>query len=344
MIIIMDPRATGDEIESVTQEIQKIGFRPFMNPGVERKVIAVLGELDVRKADLIDHFQAMAGVARVELISDLWKLASRSYHPDNSVINAGGALIGGNEIVVAAGPCSVESEEQMLQLAHEAKAAGAKLLRGGAFKPRSSPYAFQGLGEEGLRILAKASDETGLPVVTEVMDTHDVDMVCRYADVLQIGTRNMQNYALLKRVGSTGYPVLLKRGLGSKIRDLLMSAEYIISEGNQNVILCERGITTFEDSTRNTTDINAVPVLKNWTHLPVILDPSHATGNWQYVGPVAKAAVAAGADGLLIEIHADPAHALSDGPQSLKPSKFIQLMGQLRLIALAVDRTMGDGG
>jgi len=344
MIIIMDPRATGDEIESVTQEIQKIGFRPFMNPGVERKVIAVLGELDVRKADLIDHFQAMAGVARVELISDLWKLASRSYHPGDSVINAGGALIGGNEIVVAAGPCSVESEEQMLQLAHEAKAAGAKLLRGGAFKPRTSPYAFQGLGEEGLRILAKASDETGLPVVTEVMDTHDVDMVCRYADVLQIGTRNMQNYALLKRVGSTGYPVLLKRGLGSKIRDLLMSAEYIISEGNQNVILCERGITTFEDSTRNTTDINAVPVLKNWTHLPVMLDPSHATGNWQYVGPVAKAAVAAGADGLLIEIHADPAHALSDGPQSLKPSKFRQLMGQLRLIAQAVDRTMGDGG
>ena len=343
MIIIMDPRATGDEIESVTQEIQKIGFRPFMNPGVERKVIAVLGELDVRKADLIDHFQAMAGVARVELISDLWKLASRSYHPANSVINAGGALIGGNEIVVAAGPCSVESEEQMLQLAHEAKAAGAKLLRGGAFKPRTSPYAFQGLGEEGLRILAKASDETGLPVVTEVMDTHDVDLVCRYADVLQIGTRNMQNYALLKRVGSTGYPVVLKRGLGSKIRDLLMSAEYIISEGNQNVILCERGITTFEDSTRNTTDINAVPVLKNWTHLPVILDPSHATGNWQYVGPVAKAAVAAGADGLLIEIHADPAHALSDGPQSLKPSKFRQLMGQLRLIAQAVDRTMGDG-
>jgi len=344
MIIIMDPRATGDEIESVTQEIQKIGFRPFMNPGVERKVIAVLGELDVRKADLVDHFQAMAGVVRVELISDLWKLASRSYHPANSVINAGGALIGGNEIVVAAGPCSVESEEQMLQLAHEAKAAGAKLLRGGAFKPRTSPYAFQGLGEEGLRILAKASDETGLPVVTEVMDTHDVDMVCRYADVLQIGTRNMQNYALLKRVGSTGYPVLLKRGLGSKIRDLLMSAEYIISEGNQNVILCERGITTFEDSTRNTTDINAVPVLKNWTHLPVMLDPSHATGNWQYVGPVAKAAVAAGADGLLIEIHADPAHALSDGPQSLKPSKFRQLMGQLRLIAQAVDRTMGDGG
>ena len=344
MIIIMNPRATGDEIESVTQEIQKIGFRPFMNPGVERKVIAVLGELDVRKADLIDHFQAMAGVVRVELISDLWKLASRSYHPGNSIINAGGVKIGGDEIIVVAGPCSVESEEQMLQLAHEAKAAGAKLIRGGAFKPRTSPYAFQGLGEEGLRILAKASDETGLPVVTEVMDTHDVDMVCRYADVLQIGTRNMQNYALLKRVGSTGYPVVLKRGLGSKIRDLLMSAEYIISEGNQNVILCERGITTFEDSTRNTTDINAVPVLKNWTHLPVMLDPSHATGNWQYVGPVAKAAVAAGADGLLIEIHADPAHALSDGPQSLKPSKFRLLMGQLRLIARAVDRTMGDGG
>lgn len=342
MIIIMDTRATKDEVESVTQEIEKIGFRPFMNPGVERKVIAVLGELDVRKADLVDHFQAMRGVARVELISDLWKLASRSYHPTDSIIEIGDVKVGGEEVVVAAGPCSVESEAQMIDLAHEAKAAGARLIRGGAFKPRTSPYAFQGLGEEGLKMLAKAGKETGLPVVTEVMDTHDVDLVCKYADVLQIGTRNMQNYALLKRVGTTGHPVVLKRGLGSKIRDLLMSAEYIISEGNQNVILCERGITTFEDSTRNTTDINAVPVLKNWTHLPVMLDPSHATGHWQYVGSVAKAAVAAGADGLLIEIHADPAHAMSDGPQSLKPSKFVELMGQLRLVAQAVGRTMAE--
>ena len=334
----MHTSATPDEVESVQQEIKKIGFRPFMNPGVERKVIAVLGELDVHKADLVEHFQVMPGVARVELISDLWKLASRSYHPQGSIVRIGNVAVGGDEVIVVAGPCSVESEAQTLEIAEQVKAAGAKMLRGGAFKPRTSPYSFQGLGEEGLKILAKAREETGLPIVTEVMDTHEVDLVCRYADVLQIGTRNMQNYSLLKKVGSTGHPVLLKRGLGSKIRDLLMSAEYIISEGNTQVILCERGITTFEDSTRNTTDINAIPVLKNWTHLPVMLDPSHATGNWQYVGPVAKAAIAAGADGLLIEVHNDPTHAMSDGPQSLTPDRFGELMTQLGRVAEAVDR------
>ncbi len=340
MIIIMDPQATADEVESVQDEIVSIGLRPFVNPGVERKVIAVLGELDVQKADLVEHFEAMPGVARVELISDLWKLASRSYHPGNSVVKVGDIAIGAERVAVAAGPCSVESEEQTIALAHQVKAAGAVLLRGGAFKPRTSPYSFQGLGERGLQILAKAREETGLPVVTEVMDTYEVDLVRKYADILQIGTRNMQNYSLLKKVGSLGHPVLLKRGLGSKIRDLLMSAEYIISEGNHQVILCERGITTFEDSTRNTTDINAIPVLKNWTHLPVMVDPSHATGYWQYVGAVARAGVAAGADGLLIEVHNDPAHAMSDGPQSLRPDKFEHLMGQLRQIARAVDRDM----
>lgn len=340
MIIIMNPAATKAEVESVKQEIKRIGFKPFMNPGVERKVIAVLGELDVRKADLVDQFHSMPGVARVELISDLWKLASRSYHPEGSIVQVGDVVIGGNEVPVIAGPCSVESEEQTVKIAEMVKAAGAKMLRGGAFKPRTSPYSFQGLGEEGLKILAKAREETGLPVVTEVMDTHEVDLVCEYADMLQIGTRNMQNYALLKKVGSTGHPVILKRGLGSKIRDLLMSAEYIISEGNTNVVLCERGITTFEDSTRNTTDINAIPVLKHWTHLPVMVDPSHATGNWQYVGPVAKAAVAAGADGILVEVHNDPSHAMSDGPQSLTPEKFNTLMSQLRRVAEAVDRTI----
>lgn len=340
MIIIMDPQANEQEVESIQQEIRKIGFRPFMNPGVERKVIAVLGELDVRKADLVDHFQAMSGVSRVELISNLWKLASRSYHPEPTVITIGDVKIGSETVVVAAGPCSVETERQTIEIAYQVKAAGAKLLRGGAFKPRTSPYSFQGLGEEGLKILARAREETGLPIVTEVMDTHEVDLVCKYADVLQIGTRNMQNYALLKKVGSTGHPVLLKRGLGSKIRDLLMSAEYIIAEGNDRVMLCERGITTFEDSTRNTTDINAVPVLKNWTHLPVIVDPSHATGEWHYVGPIARAAVAAGADGLIVEVHNDPAHAMSDGPQSLRPDKFEALMQQLGKIATAVDRHM----
>lgn len=338
MIIIMNPQATEEEVDSVQQEIRRIGFRPFMNPGVERKVIAVLGELDVRKADLVDHFQAMEGVSRVELISDLWKLASRSYHPEPTVININGVRVGEKDIVVTAGPCSVETERQTIDIAYSVKAAGAKLLRGGAFKPRTSPYSFQGLGEEGLKILAKAREETGLPIVTEVMDTHEVDLVCRYADVLQIGTRNMQNYSLLKKVGSTSKPVLLKRGLGSKIRDLLMSAEYIISEGNNQVMLCERGITTFEDSTRNTTDINAVPVLKEWTHLPIMLDPSHATGEWRYVGSIAKAAVAAGVDGLLLEVHNDPAHAMSDGPQSLRPERFEDLMSQLRRVAEAVDR------
>ncbi|MGC8861548.1 MAG: 3-deoxy-7-phosphoheptulonate synthase [Armatimonadota bacterium] len=340
MIIIMDPQATEADVESVTAEIARIGFRPFINPGVERKVIAVLGELDVRKADLVEHFQAMPGVARVELISDLWKLASRQYHPENTLVRVGDVTIGGRDVVVAAGPCSVEEEAQTIEIAHQVKAAGAKLLRGGAFKPRTSPYSFQGLGEKGLRILARAREETGLPVVTEVMDTDQVDLVCKYADILQIGTRNMQNYPLLKKVGSSGRPVLLKRGLGSKIKDLLMSAEYIISEGNHQVILCERGITTFEDSTRHTTDINAIPVLKHWTHLPVMLDPSHATGNWQYVGAVSKAAVAAGADGLLIEVHNDPQHAMSDGPQSLRPDKFAILMNELRRIADAVDKRL----
>jgi len=340
VIIIMSTQATEEEVEAVQEEIRRIGFRPFINPGVERKVIAVLGELNVQKADLVDHFQVMPGVARVELISDLWKLASRSYHPEGTVIDVRGVKIGARDVVVAAGPCSVESESQTIELAHQVKSAGAKLLRGGAFKPRTSPYSFQGLGEEGLRILAQAREETGLPVVTEVMDTHEVDLVCRYADVLQIGTRNMQNYALLKKVGATGHPVLLKRGLGSRLRDLLMSAEYIISEGNHQVILCERGITTFEDSTRNTTDINAVPVLKDWTHLPVMLDPSHATGNSRYVESISKAAVAAGADGLLIEVHNDPAHAMSDGPQSLTPEVFYDLMQRVRKVAEAVDRSV----
>jgi len=338
LIIIMDTHATDDESRSVQEEIRRIGLRPFVNPGVERKVIAVLGEVDVKKADLVEHFQAMSGVARVELISDLWKLASRSYHPEPTVVRVGEVAIGGDKVCVAAGPCSVESLEQVSMLAHQVKASGACLLRGGAFKPRSSPYSFQGLGEEGLKILAEARAETGLPIVTEVMDTHEVDMVVKYADVLQIGTRNMQNYSLLKKVGSTGHPVLLKRGLGSRLRDLLMSAEYIISEGNHNVILCERGITTFEDATRNTTDINAIPVLKHWTHLPVMLDPSHATGDWRYVGSIAKAAVAGGADGLMIEVHNDPAHAMSDGPQSLRPDKFEVLMSQLKRVAEAVDR------
>jgi 3-deoxy-7-phosphoheptulonate synthase len=332
--------AEPEEVQHVEQEIEQIGLRPFINPGVERKVIAVLGEIDVRKADLVEHFATMRGVDRVELISQLWKLASRLCHPEDTIVNAAGVKIGSGQVIVAAGPCSVETEDQTIELAEQVKAAGAHLFRGGAFKPRTSPYSFQGLGEKGLKILAKAREKTGLPVVTEVMDTHEVDLVIKYADILQIGTRNMQNYALLKHVGVAGRPVLLKRGLGSKVRDLLMSAEYIMAEGNTNVILCERGITTFEDSCRNTTDINAIPVLKNWTHLPVMVDPSHATGEWRYVSPIARAAVAAGADGLLIEVHNDPANAMSDGAQSLKPTKFSLLMKEVSKIATAIDRTL----
>lgn len=336
----MRTEATPEQVQEIEDEIQRIGCRPFINPGVERKVIAVLGAIDARKGDLVEHFSAFPGVARVELISHLWKLASREYHPSDSVIDVAGVDVGAKDVVVAAGPCSIESEEQTIDMAHAVKAAGARFLRGGAFKPRTSPYAFQGLGEQGLQFMAKAREETGLPVVTEVMDTHEVDLVARYADCLQIGTRNMQNYALLKRVGTLQKPVLLKRGLGARLKDLLMSAEYIMSEGNPNVILCERGITTFEDSTRNTTDINAIPVLKHWTHLPVILDPSHATGDWRYVGSISKAAVAGGADGLIIEVHPDPIHAMSDGPQSLTPEKFTVLMEQIRRVASAVDRRL----
>ncbi len=336
-------QATPDEVQKVEQEIESIGLRPFINPGVERKVIAVLGEVDVHKADLAEHFSMMAGVERVELISQLWKLTSRSYHPEDTIVDVAGVKIGGKQLTITAGPCSVENEQQTLEVAEAVKSAGAHLFRGGAFKPRTSPYSFQGLGEEGLKILAKAREKTGLPIITEVMDTHEVELVAKYADILQVGTRNMQNYALLKKVGATGQPVLLKRGLGSKVRDLLMSAEYIMAEGNNKVILCERGITTFEDSCRNTTDINAIPVLKNWTHLPVMVDPSHATGDWRYVGPIALAAVAAGADGLLIEVHNDPSRALSDGPQSLKPKRFAELMGQISKIAEVVNRQCGTG-
>ncbi|MGQ9924617.1 MAG: 3-deoxy-7-phosphoheptulonate synthase [Armatimonadota bacterium] len=340
MIIIMNPAARPESIKAVEDAIRSLGLRPFLNPGVERKVIAVLGEMGLRKADLVERFSIMPDVDRVELISELWKLASRTYHPEDSVIDVCGVKIGGPEVVVMAGPCSVESEEQTIGVARAVKAAGAKMLRGGAFKPRTSPYSFQGLGEEGLKILARAREETGLPIVTEVMDPHEVDLVEQYADVLQIGARNMQNYSLLKRVGSSGRAVLLKRGMGSKVKDLLMSAEYILSEGNHSVILCERGITTFEDSTRNTTDINAIPVLKNWTHLPVVLDPSHSTGDWKLVPAIARAGVASGADGLMIEVHNDPQHALSDGMQSLHPDRFAELMESLRAVASAVGRSI----
>jgi 3-deoxy-7-phosphoheptulonate synthase len=343
MVIIMRTEATPDEIQAVIDAVEDSGFRAFVNPGVERKVIALLGAVDVEKASLADRFASMPGVERVAPISEPYKLASRQTHPDDTVVRVGRVRIGGPRLAIIAGPCSVESRAQTLEVAHAVRAAGANLLRGGAFKPRTSPYAFQGLGREGLEILAQARAETGLPIVTEALDPHDLPLVMHYADVIQIGARNMQNFRLLQRVGQCGKPVLLKRGPGSRVRDLLMACEYIMLEGNRQVILCERGITSFEDATRYTTDINAVPVLKRLSHLPVILDPSHATGDWRYVTPLARAAIAAGADGIMVEVHPRPQDALSDGPQSLEPEKFVRLMREVGKVARAVGRRMPVG-
>jgi 3-deoxy-7-phosphoheptulonate synthase len=338
MVIIMEQGAEPAQIDGVIAAVEREGLTPFVNPGVERKVIAVLGAIDTAKAQLADRFMNLHGVERVTLISEPYKLSSRGYHPEDTVVDVKGVRIGGPEIVVIAGPCSIESREQALQTAHAVKAAGAKLLRGGAFKPRTSPYSFQGLGKEALHILAECREKTGLPIVTEIMDPHDLPVVCEYADVLQVGARNMQNFRLLARLGKTGKPVLLKRGPGSRIREMLQAAEYIMVGGNPDVMLCERGIITFEDATRNTTDINAIPVLKQWSHLPVILDPSHSTGHSRWVGAISRAGVAAGADGLIVEVHPNPAEALSDGAQSLLPEKFAQLMQEVKRVAWAVGR------
>jgi 3-deoxy-7-phosphoheptulonate synthase len=282
----------------------------------------------------------MAGVMDVMSVAHPFKIASREYNPDNSVIPLGNAQVGAEDLALIAGPCSVEGRSEILEIAHAVKEAGATALRGGAFKPRTSPYSFQGLGEEGLRLLALAREETGLPVVTEVMAPELVPLVTQYADILQIGARNMQNYALLHAVGEARHPVMLKRGMMATVEELLMAAEYILSHGNERVILCERGIRTFETYTRNTIDINAVPLLRQLSHLPVIVDPSHGTGKWELVAPVARAAVAAGADGLMIEVHPNPTDALSDGAQSLKPKRFATLMESIDAIAAAVGRTL----
>ncbi|HEU4753525.1 MAG TPA: 3-deoxy-7-phosphoheptulonate synthase, partial [Armatimonadota bacterium] len=279
---------------------------------------------------------------RVTLISEPYKLSSRGYHHEDTVVDVNGVKIGGPEVVIIGGPCSVESREQVLETGRAVKAAGGKLLRGGAFKPRTSPYSFQGLGEEALQILAEAREETGLPIVTEVLDPDDLEMVTRYADVFQVGARNMCNFRLLQRLGRTNKPVLLKRGPSAKLREMLQAAEYIMVEGNHQVILCERGIISFDDATRNTTDINAIPVLKQWSHLPVILDPSHSTGLTRWVTPIARAAIAAGADGLIVEVHPNPAQALSDGNQALRPEQFQQMMEDVGRVAWAVGRHVGQ--
>ena len=285
-----------------------------------------------------DQLKAIPSIEDVLPILKPYKLVSREFQKENTIVEINGVKIGGNEIVVIAGPCSVENEEQLMKTAIEVKKAGAKLLRGGAYKPRSSPYSFQGMGEQGLKLLAKAREKTGLPIVTEIVDTADVPLLEKYIDVYQIGTRNMQNFALLKAVGKSKKPVLLKRGMSATMMDLLMSAEYIISEGNPNVILCERGIRTFCNHTRNTLDLNIVPVIKKETHLPIIVDPSHGTGKYDLVSPMSKASVACGADGLIIEVHPDPENALSDGDQSLTPENFAKMIRELKPIAKAVGR------
>jgi 3-deoxy-7-phosphoheptulonate synthase len=337
MVIVMKHNATTEEIAGVIQHIESLGFRAHLSAGEERTIIGVIG--DERPIEP-EHFELCPGVERAVRILHPFKLASRDFHPEDSVVKINGVSVGGNQIIVMAGPCSVESREQLRETAAAVKAAGAHILRGGAFKPRTSPYAFQGLGLKGLELLREARDEFHLPVVTEVMSPQEVTLVAQYADILQVGARNMQNFALLAAVGEIQKPVLLKRGLMSTIEELLMAAEYILSGGNQRVILCERGIRTFETATRNTFDINAIPVLKSLTHLPVVADPSHGTGKWELVTPVARAAVAAGADGLIVEVHPNPAKALSDGAQSLKPDNFARMVAEVRCIAEAIGRTL----
>ncbi len=337
MMIIMRTDATPDQIDAVVNRVETTGLRAHLSAGEERTVIGVVGNA---QPIIRDQYVTLPGVDRVVPISRPYKLASREFHPANSEVPLNGVQLGGNQVAIIAGPCSVESRTQLLETAHAVREAGAHALRGGAFKPRTSPYSFHGLGERGLQILAEARAQTGLPVVTEVMDPEHVGMVTQYADVLQIGTRNMQNFSLLHAAGASQHTVLLKRGLMSTVEELLMAAEYILSHGNGRVILCERGIRTFETSTRNTTDINAIPVLKSHTHLPVILDPSHSTGHWDYVLAVARAGIAAGADGLIVEVHPNPSEALSDGGQSLKPERFVELVEQVRALAEVIGRSL----
>jgi 3-deoxy-7-phosphoheptulonate synthase len=337
MIIVMEQNATARQIANVTAGVEQLGWHVHLSQDEGQTIIGVLG--DGRAIDRA-RFERMDGVKRLESIASPFKLASRDFRPQDTEVSLNGVRVGAEKVVVMAGPCSVESRAQILEAAHAVKEAGATVLRGGAFKPRSSPYSFQGLGVEGLKLLAEAREQTGLLVVTEVMSPEAVPLVSTYADVLQVGARNMQNFALLHAVGESQRPVVLKRGMMSTMEELLMSAEYILSHGNDRLILCERGIRTFETYTRNTLDINAVPLLKQLSHLPVLVDPSHGTGQRGLVGPVARAAIAAGADGLLIEVHPHPEEALSDGAQSLTPDGFVGLMGELRAVAQAVGRTI----
>jgi 3-deoxy-7-phosphoheptulonate synthase len=337
MVVVMQERASDEQVQRVIAQLVEMGFDVHRSTGALRTVIGAVGgnrQFDPRLIEVLE------GVQEVLRITEPYKLASRTFRPENTVITIGDVRIGGDEVVVMAGPCSAETEEQVEASAAAVRRAGAKVLRGGAFKPRSSPYSFQGLGEEGLRLLRAAADRHNLKLVSEVMDLSQIDLIEKYADILQVGARNMQNFTLLRELGKSRTPVLLKRGISATIEEWLLSAEYILAGGNTSVMLCERGIRTFESYTRNTLDISAIPVVQTLSHLPVLADPSHGTGRRDKVAPMARAAVAAGADGLLIEVHCDPDHALSDGAQSLFPAQFDRLMAELRIIAPAIGRSI----
>jgi 3-deoxy-7-phosphoheptulonate synthase len=337
MVVVMRERATDEQVQNVIAKLMEMGFDVHRSTGALRTVLGAVGgsrQFDTALLEVLD------GVQEVHRITEPYKLASRTFKPDNTVITIGDVRIGGDEVIMMAGPCSAETEEQVEATTAAVKRAGAKVLRGGAFKPRSSPYSFQGLGEEGLRLLRAAADRHNLKLITEIMDISQLELIERYADILQVGARNMQNFHLLRELGHTRTPVLLKRGISATIEEWLLSAEYILAGGNTNVMLCERGIRTFESYTRNTFDISAIPVVQQLSHLPVLADPSHGTGKRDKVAPMARAAVAAGCDGLLIEVHSDPDHALSDGAQSLFPSQFDRLMAELRIIAPAIGRSI----
>jgi len=340
MIIVLKPGATEKQVHHVLEKVKEFGFQTDVNRGAERTVIGIKGKIDQVARLRLQPIEGFPGVEKIVTVSAPYKLVSRQYKSQDTVIDVEGVEIGGKNVVIMAGPCSVESREMVLEIAKKVKHAGAKILRGGAFKPRTSPYSFQGLGEEGLQYLKEAREKTGLPVITELMDIRQLPLLEKYADIIQIGARNMQNFDLLKEVGRSKKPVLLKRGMGSTIEELLMSAEYIVSEGNSRVILCERGIRTFENATRFTLDINAIPVIKQLSHLPIVADPSHSTGQRSLVAAIAKAALAAGADGLMIEVHPNPEIAKSDGPQSLLPNMFSDLMEGLKKVSHAVGRDL----
>jgi len=339
MIVVMKAGSQDKEIAVVMDRLHGLGLQGHLSKGVERTVIGVVGVISTIP-DLRERLELVPGVAEVVPISKPFKLSSREFEPENTVIDVGGVKIGGKELVVMAGPCAAETRKQVMSTARAVKAAGARILRGGAFKPSTSPYSFRGLGEEGLKLLAAAKEETGLPLITEVLTPQDVELVVKYADILQVGARNMQNFILLDEVGQAKKPVMLKRGLSATIQEWLLAAEYILAQGNRQLILCERGIRTFETYTRNTMDVSAIPIVHKETHLPIIADPSHGTGKWDLVIPLALASVAAGADGLMIEVHPTPDTALKDGAQSLTFEHFGELMRQVAPVAKAVGRTM----